>query len=47
MVLFNKSESAIYFAKYQLSGRKYLGPTSTDNVLAFLMVFLNNLGKLR
>jgi tRNA (guanine10-N2)-methyltransferase len=30
-----------YYSKYNLQARKYLGPTSTDNVLAFLMVYIN------
>jgi hypothetical protein len=29
---------ALYYSKYRLQIRKYLGPTSTDNVLSFLMV---------
>lgn len=31
-------EEAKFYSKYNLQTRKYLGPTSTDNVLGFIMV---------
>jgi tRNA (guanine10-N2)-methyltransferase len=34
-------ENALYYSQYSLQKRKYLGPTSTDNVLSFLMVNFN------
>jgi tRNA G10 N-methylase Trm11 len=37
-IKFNIDSSALYYSKYHLRSRKYLGPTSTDNVLAFVMV---------
>ena len=36
--LFLKIIETHYYSKYNLPGRKYLGPTTTDNILAFVMV---------
>jgi hypothetical protein len=37
----NFLDDPLFFSKYNLNTRKYLGPTSTDNVLGFIMVKLN------
>ena len=34
----NEDNFNTFYAKYMLSKRPYLGPTSTDHELAFLMV---------